>query len=81
VKYGVGREEAEWVQTHLMTGTRTNIVTAVEIQDKYANDCPQFKPLVERTTQSFTIREVTADKGYLSEDTLETPREMTGSIS
>jgi transposase len=71
VKYGVTREEAEWVKVHLMTGTRTNIVTAVEIWDKYANDCPQFKPLVEKTAQGFTIREVTADKGYLSVDNLE----------
>ena len=71
IKYGVTREEAEWVKCHLITGTRTNIVTAVEILDKYANDCPMFKPLVEKTAQGFTIREVVADKGYLSEDNLE----------
>jgi len=71
VKYGVTREEAEWVKVHLMTGTRTNIVTAVEILDKYANDSPQFKPLVEKTAHGFKIREVAADKGYLSYDNLE----------
>lgn len=71
IKYDVTREEAEWVKCHLMTGTRTNIVTAVEILDKNANDCPQFKPLVEKTAENFTVKEVPADKGYLSNDNLE----------
>jgi transposase len=71
VKYGVTREEAEWVKVHLITGVKTNIVCAVEILDKYANDCPQFRPLVEKTAQGFKIKEVTADKGYLSNDNLE----------
>src|SRR5437667_261193 len=31
VKYGVTRVEAEWVKVYLMTGVKTNIVTAVEI--------------------------------------------------
>jgi transposase len=61
-----------------MTVTRTNIVTAGEIQDRYAHDCPQFKPLVEKTAQGFTIREVTADKGYLSVDNLELVAGMGG---
>jgi transposase len=71
IKYGVTREEAEWVKVHLMTGTRTNIVTAVEILDKHANDCQQFKPLVEKTAENFTVKKVPADKGYLSEENLE----------
>ena len=71
VKYGVTREEAEWVKVHLMTGVRTNIVTAVVILDKYAADCPQFKPLVEKTAEGFTIKELPADKAYLSNDNLE----------
>lgn len=71
VKYGVTREEAEWVKVHLITGVRTNIVCAVVILDKHAADCPQFKPLVEQTAESFPVKEVTADKGYLSHDNLE----------
>src|SRR5437773_12230784 len=71
VKYGVTREEAEWVKVHLMTGTRTNIMTAVEILDKNAADSPQFKPLVEATGKDYAIKEVAADKGYLSHENLE----------
>jgi hypothetical protein len=71
VKYGITREEAEWIKCHLMTGTRTNSVTVVEILDKNAADSPQFRPLVETTAGNFKIREVPADKGYLSADNLE----------
>ncbi len=71
VKYGVTREEAEWVKVHLMTGVRTNIVTAVEILDKNAADCPQFKPLVLTTAENFTVNTVAADKAYLSRENLE----------
>jgi transposase len=64
VKYGVTREQAEWVKCHLMTGVKTNIVTAVEILDKYAGDSPQMPALVETTAKTFKINEVDADKAY-----------------
>jgi transposase len=68
VKYGVTRETAEWVKLHAMVGVKTNIVTAVEILDKDAADCPQFKPLLETTAKTFDVKEVTADKAYCSGD-------------
>jgi hypothetical protein len=70
-KYGVERSGKAWVKAHIMTGTTTNIVTAVVIDDQYAADCPQFKPLVEKTAENFTIKEVPADKAYLSKENLE----------
>ena len=54
-----------------MSGVKTNIVTAVEILDRDAADSPQFKPLVEATAKNFTVKEVPADKAYLSHDNLE----------
>jgi hypothetical protein len=68
IKYGITRETAEWVKLHAMVGVKTNIVTAVEILDKDAADCPQFKPLLEPTAKSFTVKEVDADKAYCSGD-------------
>ncbi len=54
-----------------MTGTFTNVVTAVEILDKDAADCPQFPALVQTTADSgFKVEEVPADKAYLSRDNL-----------
>jgi transposase len=54
-----------------MTGAKTNIVTAVEIAGRDAADCPQFKLLLETTVANFTVKEVPADKAYLSHDNLD----------
>jgi hypothetical protein len=71
VKYGITREQAEWVKVHLMTGTRSNVVTAVVVLDKDAADCPQFAELVNTTAENFTVESVPADKAYLSVANLE----------
>lgn len=59
-------EKRDWVKVHLMCGVKTNIVTAVEISDRFANDSPFFVPLVEATSQNFVMQEVSADKAYSS---------------
>lgn len=69
-KYGAERSGREWVKAHAICGVKTNIVTAVEIGDKDAGDCPMFAPLVETTAKNFTVKEVPADKAYLSHDNL-----------
>jgi transposase len=66
VKYGKEEDRRMWLKLHLMCGTKTNIVTSVEVSDGYAHDYPYFKGLVDRTAQSgFQMKEVSADKGYL----------------
>src|SRR5882757_2512978 len=62
----------EWVKVHLMCGVKTNVVTAVEVSDKFAGDSPFFKGLVDTTAQNFVMQEVSADKAYLSADNLQT---------
>jgi transposase len=57
-------EQRDWIKLHLMCGTTTNVVTAVELSEKYRNDSPFFKPLVDATARNFKMREVSADKGY-----------------
>lgn len=67
VKYGNTEDWHDWIKLHLMTGVKTNIVTSCEVTRRYANDSPYFKPLVNKTAESgFKIREVSADKEYLS---------------
>lgn len=61
----------DWVKVHLMCGVKTNIVTAVEVSERYANDTKYFKPLVESTGRRFVMQEVSADKAYLSAANLE----------
>jgi transposase len=71
-KYGRERSGRDWVKAHCMAGLKTHVVTAVEILDRDAADCPQFKPLVETTAANgFTVKEVCADKAYLSRENLE----------
>jgi transposase len=65
-KYGQVREQHDWVKCHLMVGTKTNIVTAVEIHGRHTNDSPVLPALVNSTAQNFQIAEVSADKGYAS---------------
>src|SRR5205807_5165379 len=77
-KYGVERSGHDWVKAHAICGVKTNIVTAVEILDRDANDCPQFKPLVETTARNFTVKSVAADKAYLSHDNLDLVAGMGG---
>jgi transposase len=69
-KYGAERSGRDWVKAHAICGVKTNVVTAVTILDRDAGDCPQFKPLVEKTAENFTVAEVAADKAYLSHGNL-----------
>ncbi len=69
-KYGRETDNREWVKVHLMCGVNTKIVTAVDISGWAANDTNYFVPLVERTAAHFGVREVSADKAYLSRKNL-----------
>lgn len=68
IKYGQTMEEREWVKVHIACGVKTNVVTAVEILDKHAADCPQLPPLLETTRRNFTVKELSADAIYATQD-------------
>lgn len=80
VKYGVTREEAEWVKLHLVCGVKTNIVTAVEILDKNAADSPLLPQLVNDTAEGFTVKEVCADKAYGSAENYDAVAALGGTL-
>lgn len=65
-KHGEDRRVQKWVKCHAAVGTLTNVITAAEVTEGTANDSPEFVGLVERTARSFDVREVSADKAYLS---------------
>ena len=77
-KYGVQRSGKDWVKAHVMTGVKTNTITAVIIAGRDAHDSPMFKPLVEATAEHFTVKEVPADKAYLSQESLDLLHTMGG---
>ncbi len=65
-KYGKIRQEHTWVKAHIATGVKTNVITAVEIHERNANDCPILPSLLQKTNENFDDREVSADKQYAS---------------
>lgn len=68
VKYGVTREQADWVKVHIVCGTATHVVTAVTVLEKHTADTTQLPDLVAETSRRFTIREMSADGAFASQD-------------
>ena len=73
VKYGNNEDWHDWLKMHLTCGTSTHIVTSVEMSSARMHDSPYFKTLIEQTAKAgFNMKEVSADKGYISADNLQT---------
>jgi transposase len=58
-----------WVKLHVMIGATTNVVTGVKVSPE--GDCPVLPELLQTTARRFDVREVSADKAYLSKKNLE----------
>jgi transposase len=69
-KYGKEQSERDWVKAHVMCGVTTNVVTSAEISGAFGADHNYFAPLVNDTTRYFNVKEVSADKAYLSNPNL-----------
>jgi transposase len=65
-KYGSNRRREKWVKVHLMCGVKTHIVTSVEATAYESGDSTQLIPLLNKTAETFSINEVSADKAYSS---------------
>jgi transposase len=68
IKYNRFSAEKQWIKAHIFTGTKTNVVTAVEIKERDTADSSQLPALVSTTAKSFNIEEVSADKGYSGQE-------------
>jgi transposase len=66
-KYGREMNYNFWIKAHIMVGTSTNVITSVEVTDHRTNDCPVLPALLDSSAKRFTMKRVSADKGYLSE--------------
>lgn len=56
---------------HIACGVKTNVVSAVAIYGRDANDCPILPELLKSTAERFKVLEMSADKGYLSAENVE----------
>ena len=69
-KWGKERKIRMWLKAHVMSGTKTNIITSVEVTEGRDNDSPQLPRLVRESAKIFALSEVACDKAYLSKDNL-----------
>jgi transposase len=76
VKYNRFSTEQQWVKAHLMCGVKTNVVTAVEIHERNSGDAPHLPSLLKATAKNFTVKELSADKSYASNDNFEVVNEL-----
>lgn len=70
-KYKPHKEMRKFRKAHIMSGVKTNVITAVNVTRGLAGDSPEFIPLVRRTGKHFVIREVSADAAYSARKNLE----------
>jgi transposase len=68
-KHGKLRAEHAWLKLHIMVGTLTHVVTGAKVSSEA--DCPVLPELLATTAKGFKVREVSADKAYLSKKNLE----------
>lgn len=70
------RRRSEWVKCHVTVGTRTHIITAVEVTRRSVGDPSVFDPLMEQTSDTFAVDEVAADRAYSTVKILERVDDM-----
>jgi hypothetical protein len=62
-KYGREASTRKWLKAHIMVGTRSNIVTGVEVTPGTAADSNYLPGLLKDTAANFHVVAVSADKG------------------
>jgi transposase len=71
-KYG-GRVAGakKWLKAHVMSGTKTGIVSAVDVSVVPEHEVKYLQPLLQETAENFDIKELSADKAYNSHDNMD----------
>ena len=77
-KHKQDRRTKVWRKCHAVCGVKTNIITSVDITEGRVSDSVFFEPLANDTARNFTIREFSADKGYLSKKAYNLINELGG---
>ena len=65
-----GSKQPVPVKAHVMCGVKTLIITSAIVTPHHSGDAPQFKSLLDATANHHNVREVSADKAYLSKENL-----------
>jgi len=67
-----------WIKASVCCGVSTNIVTSVKLSGPHKGDSLYFEGLVKNTAKNFNIREMSADKAYLSRNNLDVVKKYGG---
>ncbi len=69
-KWGSGKKQekgyARYLKVHLTCGVKTNVITSAIITDANSHDGQHLAEMVKATSKNFKVREIMADKAYLS---------------
>lgn len=79
-KYGVTREETDWVKAHVLAGTTTCVIAAAEVLEHHSADSPQFPGLVATAATEHVVDQVTADKAYAASANFEAVDKVGGTL-
>lgn len=77
-KWGKTRSQQAWIKAHIMCGVKTHIVTCVEATSGQSGDNTQFPAFVAKTSKTFSINEVSADKAYCARQCLKAVQAVGG---
>lgn len=69
-KYGQIRDRKIWYKLHLVNGNATHIITSCEVTTQFISDMNELPKLTEETHANFDMKQLSADKGYLSDNNL-----------
>ncbi len=61
-------KQKNWIKLHCAIGTRTNVITSAKVSDKFKGDHEFFVPVMDATRKHFEVKEVSADRAYISEE-------------
>lgn len=64
------QDRRQWKKAHVMIGVRTNIICSIEVTDGHASDMPMLPKLIKSASRHFQMKEVSADKGYCSRQSM-----------
>ncbi|MGE0328252.1 MAG: transposase [Polyangiaceae bacterium] len=65
-KYGRDMRSRRFLKAHAIVGVKTNVVADVEVTDSSVGDVSMYIDLINSAAQRFTVKEISADKAYLS---------------
>ena len=79
-RYGGEKKCQRWIKLHAQVGTVTNVIVSIEATESTVGDSVMLSPLLASSVaRGFLLKELSADKAYLSNDNL-TAVEAAGAV-